>query len=50
MFIQYNGNKLYWSPQKIENQVFKGRDYNTHEGQEAIYQLGLMLIDLVYDI
>ena len=41
--------KIYRSPEKIEQQILHKEDYVDDEGEEIVYQIGLMLLDIIYE-
>lgn len=36
--------------EKIESQVLRNNDYCTEYGEEPVYQVGLLLLDIAYEI
>ena len=41
--------KIYWSPEKLYQQVINKEEFADDEGEEAVYQIGLLLLDIVYE-
>lgn len=40
--------KLFWSPEKLSHHLFSSEDAADDDGEETVYQIGLLMLDIIY--